>query len=74
MSDIGYLCLLAYRAVQHILSVFTLFFFALCTPMLPFSLDCSFVLPLRYSLTVISVIFSAKIGVPKGHLLSVTHS
>jgi putative transposon-encoded protein len=31
-------------------------------------------LPLRYSLTVISVIFSAKIDVPKGHLLSVTHS
>ena len=70
----GYLCLLAFRVVQHILSVFCFVFLCLVYPMLPFSLDFPFVLPLRYSLTVISVILSTKFGVPKGYLLSVTHS
>jgi hypothetical protein len=56
------------------LSVICFVFLRLVYHMLPFCLDCPYVLPLRYSLTVISVIFSTKFGVPKGHLWSVTHS
>jgi len=49
MSYLRYLCLVVYSGVQQILCcVFVLFSFVL-----PVSLDCPFVLHLRYSLTFI---------------------
>ena len=50
MSYLPYLCLFAHSGVQHMLCcVFILFFF----PLLTVSLDCSFLLPFRYSLSFI---------------------
>ena len=50
MSCLCYLCLFVHSGVQHILCcVFVLFFFVL----LPVSLDCPFLIALRYSLTFI---------------------
>ena len=50
------LCLFAYSGVQHILCcVFVCFFFRFVYPMLPVSLDYTFWLPLRYSLTFIYI-------------------
>ena len=48
MSYLGYLCLFAYRGVQHILCcIFVLFIFVLnlvypMSPVSPLDLDCSF--------------------------------
>ena len=45
MSCLSYLFLFEYGGVQHILCcVFVLFFFVLCAPMLPVSLDCPFLI------------------------------
>jgi len=50
MSYLRYLCLFAHSGVQHILCcVFVLFVFVLC----PVSLDCPFLMSLRFSLTFI---------------------
>ena len=51
MSYLRYLCLFAYGGVQHILCcVFVLFFLVLS--MLSVSLDCHFLLLLRFCLTL----------------------
>jgi hypothetical protein len=55
MSYLRYLCLFAYSGVQHILCCVA-FLFCLsssCVPYVAISLDCSFLLPLLYSLTFI---------------------
>jgi len=59
MSNLRYLCLFSYSGVQHILCcIFVLFVFVLCLlyHILPVSLNCQFVLPLRCSLTFIEII------------------
>jgi hypothetical protein len=54
LSDLRYLCFLAYSGIQHILcSVFALFFFVLCTICCQFLWIVHFSSPLRYSLTFI---------------------
>ena len=52
MSYLRYLCLFTYGGVQHILCC-VCFFLRLVFPMLPVSLDCSFSIALRCSLTFI---------------------
>ena len=54
MSYLRYLCLFAYSAVQHILCC-VCFFLRLVCPILQVSLDCPFLIALRYSLTFISL-------------------
>jgi len=44
MSYLRYLCLFAYSGVTHILGFFVLCFFVFVYPVLPFSLDCPFLL------------------------------
>ena len=46
-------CLFAYSSFQHILVLFVLVILRLVCPILPISLDCPFLLPLRYSLSFI---------------------
>ena len=56
MPYLRYVCLFPYNGVQHILRCsFCLYVFVLwlLCPMLPVPLDCSFLLPLRCSLTCI---------------------
>jgi hypothetical protein len=54
LSYLCYLCLLAYSGVHHILCcVFIMYFFVLCTLCCQFLWIVYFVLPLRYSLTLI---------------------
>ena len=56
MRYLRYLCLFTYSGFQHILCcVFVLFFFVMC-PVLSVLLDFPFYLPLRYSLTFISLL------------------
>jgi hypothetical protein len=53
MSFSRYLCLLAYMCPTHIVFCLCFAFLRLVYPMLPVSLNCPFLFPLRYSLTFI---------------------
>jgi hypothetical protein len=50
VSCLRYLCLFTFSGVQHILCCV---FLRIVYPVLPVSLDCPFLLPLRYSLMFI---------------------
>ena len=52
MSYLRYLCLLAYRGVQHILCCVFVFLPVVC-PMLPVSVNCPFLILLQYTLKFI---------------------
>jgi hypothetical protein len=58
MSYLRYMCLFAHSGIQHILCcVFVLIFFVLCTLYCQFLWFVLFLLPLRYSLTFIYLVY-----------------